>query len=808
MISNGPGIGLNVMKADLRTVLVFGFLTLAAVILGVAPAAAQSGVLIPTSVKDQPDSSILALTEMTVSVSIDRQLARTRVTHIYANRTSNPIEGTYVFAVPTTASIADFAVWDGDTRIPGVILERRTARAIYEEIAARAIDPGLLEQEGDEDAPTAFTVRVAPIPAFGTKRIEMEYTELLSVDDLQSYYSLPLKPSQYGIQAIGHLRIDISIASGFPLSGLDVKGNQFPVAIDREEPTTIAAHYEGTNLQPAQDFAFSYSIAVPESRLDVIAYRSPERISAAELRDPSLAERQSDGYFQATALFNGSGRATGVTAAGARPRSILFMLDTSLSMSGEKLDRAYEAIQAFIGSLTPVDRFNLLLFNDDVALLGNEPVPGTPENVERAMALVRASYLSGGTDFRGAFDSALKAAADLPDVDGGRAVVLITDGNPTLSTVQTRQIVDAFRAANDRGPKARLSVFGIGADTRVGLLAELARSSRGLFVWSRETDSLEFRLRAFINKIGMTPIDDVRLAVDGGDTYQVYPDSGTTGYEGSAVQFLGRYRKPGQAAFRLTASSERGNINLSAGLLLPDRDDAHGEIPRLWARARVDALLADIELNGENEASIAEIIALSKRYKFVTPYTSFLAAPRSLLRPRTIRPGDPVLRVATDPSVTSVVAVFPFGLVKRLAYLEDEGVWETRFLAPTDMRDGQYACRLVMTDASGRSFEELKRFRIDSRPPQLDVSIEPGSARAGSDVRIVVRTDADARWISARLFGASPVKVVWDGAAKANVGRLRLPAELPPGVYTVQVTAEDFARNGAVAEIRLEVLAQ
>ncbi|MBK6428438.1 MAG: hypothetical protein IPF82_20295 [Blastocatellia bacterium] len=305
------------MKADLRTVLVFGFLTLAAVILGVAPAAAQSGVLIPTSVKDQPDSSILALTEMTVSVSIDRQLARTRVTHIYANRTSNPIEGTYVFAVPTTASIADFAVWDGDTRIPGVILERRTARAIYEEIAARAIDPGLLEQEGDEDAPTAFTVRVAPIPAFGTKRIEMEYTELLSVDDLQSYYSLPLKPSQYGIQAIGHLRIDISIASGFPLSGLDVKGNQFPVAIDREEPTTIAAHYEGTNLQPSQDFAFSYSIAVPESRLDVIAYRSPERISAAELRDPSLAERQSDGYFQATALFNGSGRAPGVTAAGA-----------------------------------------------------------------------------------------------------------------------------------------------------------------------------------------------------------------------------------------------------------------------------------------------------------------------------------------------------------------------------------------------------------------------------------------------------------------------------------------------------------
>lgn len=794
------------MKADSLKLLLLSAIAVVAVCVSATQASAQSGVLIPSSVKDTPDPSILALSEMTVSVKIDRQLARTRVMQIYANRTSNPIEGTYVFAVPTTASIADFAVWDGDTRIPGVILERRTARAIYEEIAARAIDPGLLEQEGGEEAPTAFTVRVAPIPAFGTKRIEIEYTEMLSVDDLQSYYSLPLKPSQYGEQAIGHLRMDIEILSGFPLSGFEVKGNQFPVAMDRDESMAVAAHYEGTNVHPDQDFAFSYGIAVPESRLDVIAYRAPERISPAELRDPALADRQADGYFQATALFNSAGRAPGVASSEARPRSVVFMLDTSLSMSGEKLDRAFEAIQAFLGALTPADRFNLVLFNDDVALLGNDPVAGSPENVERALSFVRASYLSGGTDVRGALDSALKAASSLPDVDGGRAVVLITDGNPTLTTVQTKQIVESFKAANERGPKARLNIFGIGADTRIGLLAELARSSRGLFVWSRETDSLEFRLKAFINKVGMSPFDNVRLAVDGGGTYQVYPDSGTTGYDGSAVQFFGRYKQPGQAAFRLTGSSERGNVNLSAGLLLPDRDATHGEIPRLWARARVDALLTDIELNGENEASIAEIIALSKRYKFVTPYTSFLAAPRSLLRPRTIRPGDPVLRVATDPSIKSVVAVFPFGLVKPLTYLESDDVWETRFLAPTDMRDGQYACRLVMTDVSGRSFEELKRFRIDSRPPQLNASIEPASVRAGNDVRILVRADADARWISARLFGASPVRVSWDAESKTNVGRLHVPAELPPGKYTVQIAAEDFARNGAVTEATLEVL--
>ena len=86
----------------------------------------------------------------------------------------------------------------------------------------------------------------------------------------------------------------------------------------------------------------------------------------------------------------------------------------------------------------------------------------------------------------------------------------------------------------------------------------------------------------------------------------------------------------------------------------------------MWARARVDALLRQIALNGETKEAIDEIIALSKKYKFVTPYTSFFAAPRSLLRPRVIRPGDPVLKVRADESITEVTAVFPFGLTKKL----------------------------------------------------------------------------------------------------------------------------------------------
>ena len=83
---------------------------------------------------------------------------------------------------------------------------------------------------------------------------------------------------------------------------------------------------------------------------------------------------------------------------------------------------------------------------------------------------------------------------------------------------------------------------------------------------------------------------------------------------------------------------------------LPEQALEARDLPRRWARARVDHLLQLIEAQGERREWVDEVIALSKRYRFVTPYTAFLAAPRSLLRPRRIQPGDPVLRVECDPA--------------------------------------------------------------------------------------------------------------------------------------------------------------
>ena len=50
----------------------------------------------------------------------------------------------------------------------------------------------------------------------------------------------------------------------------------------------------------------------------------------------------------------------------------------------------------------------------------------------------------------------------------------------------------------------------------------------------------------------------------------------------------------------------------------------------------------------------------------------------------------------------SVIALFPFGLVKPLRHLETEDMWQTRFLAPVEMADGTYQVRLILRDQGGQ----------------------------------------------------------------------------------------------------------
>ena len=187
----------------------------------------------------------------------------------------------------------------------------------------------------------------------------------------------------------------------------------------------------------------------------------------------------------------------------------------------------------------------------------------------------------------------------------------------------------------------------------------------------------------------------------------------------------------------------------------------------------------------------------------MTPYTSFLAAPRALLRPRVIRPGDPVLRVRTPiEAIVSVIALFPFGLVKSLRYLKDEDAWQTRFLAPVEMADGTYQVRLILRDRSGHVYREAKTFVIASKPPVIRVRMAQKHVRGGETLKVAVSASANARTINARFFGAEPVAALLEYGGESEHRRDPRAGQAAPGTLRAEgngggYRAQHRVRGGA-----------
>ncbi len=783
--------------------------------------AAQSGVLVPSSLKDKPDESLLSLQVMNVDVLIDNQHARVRVRQIFDNYTAQALEGKYLFALPPPAAVSDFAVWDGDTRIPGVMLEKRRANAIYTQLKQPQIDPGLLQQDDEHEGRAAFNVKVWPIPAYGTKRVELEYTETLPVEGLVSHFTFPLKPSFGDPQHVGEFNLHLRVQSDYPFVPLAPQTRAYPLGVTTSNANEFTADFQARDIELKDDFSFDYRIETPNSTLSFIAYRAPEQITAYDLRDPALAAHNPDGYFAARALFNEQHAQPGYTSNDAQPhfhqpRNLVLLFDTSLSMYGDKLVRAAEALDYFLHGLTPQDSFNLVLFNEDTNVLAPAPLNATPEHVEQAMAFVKGSMLGGGTDLRKAFAKGLELAPALPA--GERSIVLISDANPTLGTTDLKQIVGLFDKQSPSGQHetasgaapVRVFAFALGGDANRTLLETLTQKTHGYFASARETEDITTQLQLFFAKVGTLNIEGLRFnAADAKNFYQIYATPETHSFDGSSVAFVGRYKQPTpQTNIAVQGQYGAQTINLTRTVALPEFDDTHEHVPRLWARARVDALLRAMDLQGEREDYIAEIIRLAEKYKFVTPYTAFLAAPRALLRPRLIQPGDPVLRVKTDESITSVFAVLPFGETLPLKYLPVAGVWEVRFLAPMWLPDGAYRCRLLLTDKDGRGYQEEKSFVVDSHAPKLRVTVPTQTVRAGDELTVRVGADSDTVRLIAKLYGAQPAQLFWSAKEQTNMGVLRVPPTLAAGQYVLTVTAEDFAHNQASAEVRIAVLAR
>jgi Ca-activated chloride channel family protein len=698
-------------------------------------------------------------------------------------------------------------------RLPAVILERKRAEELYNQLKQQSIDPGLLQmgERGSEEAKRSnvFSARIVPIPAWGTKRLEIEYHESIPVENLKSYFAIHLRPDAYQAQAAAHFRINFELHSAHAIRNFQASAKTFPLQVDQNTPHLVQGHFEGEHINLGEDFAITYDLdPAAADTLQLLTYRNPASGPPSPTEMSPVRSANEPGFFEAEALL-GFGKVAGSTgnSTSGVAKTVIVLFDTSLSMQWEKLERSYQALETLLHTLRPTDHFGLILFNTETQIV---PVTfADPANIQHAIDSVRTSRLRGGTDLQLALQTGLQQALAHPA--SNTYLVILSDGGATRGPIQNSKLAAWYVSAWKQLPdtqRPRTYIFAVGDDANLPLFRMLARQD-GLLEQVLSTEPMEFKLNSFLSKIGRSPVGQLDLVVTPDTAVDtVYPLQAAT-FSGSLASWVGRYQRPqDNVTFAVHGVRDGAEVKMTGKTNLPREFSDHPQLPRLWARARVDALLEKIEREGEDQATIDEIIRLARQYKFVTPYTSFLAVPRALLRPRVIRPGDPILRVKTDESITSVIALLPFGLVQPLRYLPSEDIWQTRFLAPTDMQDGTYTVRLILRDKVGHAYRQSKTFVIASKPPVVQVKLDKKRYQRGQTIDLKVAASANTRTLVARMedAGAIPVSLHWDSHTASNTGAITIPEQTIPGTYKLTVTAEDIAHNIATQEVQIEVL--
>ncbi|MGV0978106.1 VIT domain-containing protein [Empedobacter falsenii] len=141
---------------------------------------------------ERPDENSVSLQSMDVQVEIFGNLAKTTTTLVFTNSSSRNLEGNLVFPLPENTTVSGYAIDINGKLRNAVPVTKARAVEVFESIQKQNVDPGIIEKvEGNN-----FRTRISPIPAKGSRTIQLSYYQELKLDKSSYQYHLPLDSSK------------------------------------------------------------------------------------------------------------------------------------------------------------------------------------------------------------------------------------------------------------------------------------------------------------------------------------------------------------------------------------------------------------------------------------------------------------------------------------------------------------------------------------------------------------------------------------------------------------------------------------
>lgn len=537
--------------------------------------------------------------------------ARVQVSQTFKNTGSGPLEASFVFPLPHDGAIDGITLLVDGKELAGKLLPKEEARRRYEEIVSSSKDPALLEWVGG----AMFQTSVFPIPPGQRRTVTLRYTQLCRRSHGLTDFAFPLAAARYTDGSLERLSVRVAIDSPAAIKNLYSPSHDVSIVRAEDDDRHAVVTFEAKKSIPAEDFRLFYDTGKKHVKASVISYRP---------------DKNEDGYFLLLA-------APQIRAPeGEQPvaKTVVFAVDRSGSMSGEKMDQAKEALKFVLNNLRDGDLFNIVAYDSEVETFRPELEKFNRENRAAAVAFVDGLFAGGSTNIAGALD---RTFAMLQDDARPAYVIFLTDGLPTVG--ETNEAAIAAAASQRNKVRARLFPFGVGYDVNSRLLDKLARENHGQTEFVRPEENVEDAVSKLYRRIGAPTMTDVIVSINAprsgddelGDpsnlASRIYPEPPLDLFAGDQTVIVGRYRHGGPATVTLRGkvAGKETSLDFKTKLATHSDDDGEAFVARLWATRRVGQLIDELDLKGHNEELVKELVDLATRHGILTPYTSFLA---------------------------------------------------------------------------------------------------------------------------------------------------------------------------------------
>lgn len=574
--------------------------------------------------KDGQPEGVCPLKHTDVKAEISGFVARVWVTQQFENPYKEKIEAVYTFPLPQNAAVDDMTMTVGERTIKGKILPRDQARAVYEAARAAGHVASLLDQE----RPNIFTQSVANIMPGEKVTVTLSYVELLPYEEGTYEFMFPMvvgpryipgaptgkqgggwapdtdqvpdasritpPVTPEGTRAGHDISIEVTLDAGLPIQSLRSVSHQI-VAVNAGS-TGRRVRLKSEAVIPNKDFVLRYDVA-GQQLADALLTHNGER----------------GGYF--TLILQPPGQ---VTAEDVTPKELVFVLDTSGSMSGFPIEKAKETMALALGSLYPQDTFNLITFAGDTYVLFPQPVPATKANLAAAQEFLASRKGGGGTEMMKAIRAALEPSDSQKHV---RIVCFMTDGY----VGNDMEII----AEVQKHPNARVFSFGIGSSVNRFLLDKMAAEGRGEVEYVALNEGGSAAARRFHQRIRAPLLTDIAIDFGGLPVADVYPKRIPDVFSAKPVIVTGRYTGAARGTIRLRGKAAGLPFARDISVDLPADEARHDVLAALWARKKIDDLMAQdfagLQYGNVPKELEAAITKLGLEYRLMTQFTSFVA---------------------------------------------------------------------------------------------------------------------------------------------------------------------------------------